>query len=395
MRRQKVSSEKTERPAMAGRPDRTGRTEVECFMEVYFGTNFWDDRKTGAPLAKIPVHGSAEGDMLAWENKKVRIPAVYVGQEGAVLDLCICVPLPDISEYMEKWKDRGYQDLSDEELEQAENESPFGGHFDVLLSMDGARLKGTFGCGTVWNPLLPDGDMDPETETLMEAYGCSREYGWVFHRNCFEWDGTPVLKPGKLECVLVPRKQSVTAAHFVTDISDGTGNVSDDMGDGKKQERKIQLVHPLSGATYTLTILSCEAGKYEGDWGDPGEELEYPSCYQEITYTVEPDIPTEELTIQDCARGDQPRGKGAGDKYTGTSLLTSSAALVPVYTAEEGRGAEERFAWSSLNFEPVDRTEWRAVFHIKKERNLHMQADLASLNLQYRTERHGGRYGEK
>ena len=90
-------------------------------MEVYFGTNFWDDRKAGAPLAKIPVHGAAEGDMLAWENKKVRIPAVYVGQEGAVLDLCICVPLPDISEYMEKWKDREYQDLSDEELEQAEN----------------------------------------------------------------------------------------------------------------------------------------------------------------------------------------------------------------------------------------------------------------------------------
>ena len=64
MRRQRESSEKTERPAIAGRPDRTGRTEVECLMEVYFGTNFWDDRKTGAPLAKIPVHGAAEGDML-------------------------------------------------------------------------------------------------------------------------------------------------------------------------------------------------------------------------------------------------------------------------------------------------------------------------------------------
>ena len=64
MRRQKVSSEKTERPAMAGRPDRTGRTEVECFMEVYFGTNFWDDRKEGTPLNKIPVHDLAAGVLL-------------------------------------------------------------------------------------------------------------------------------------------------------------------------------------------------------------------------------------------------------------------------------------------------------------------------------------------
>ena len=345
-------------------------------MEVYFGTNFWDDRKTGAPLAKIPVHGAAEGDMLAWGNKKVRIPAVYVGQEGAVLDLCICVPLPDISEYMEKWKDRGYQDLSDEELEQAENESPFGGHFDVLLSMDGARLKGTFGCGTVWNPLLPDGDMDPETETLMEAYGCSREYGWVFHRNCFEWDGTPVLKPGKLECILVPRKQPVTAAHFVTDISDGTGDVSDEMGDGKKQARKIQLVHPLSGDTYTLTILSCEAGQREGDWGGPGKDLEYPACYQEITYTVEPDITPEELTIQDCEREDQPRRKGAGDNDADPSVLASSTVLVPMYAMEGGKSPNVRSAYSSLRFGPVDRAEWRAVFHIKKEKDFQIQADL-------------------
>ena len=117
--------------------------------------------------------------------------------------------------------------------------SPFGGHFDVLLSLDGGRLKGTFGCGTVWNPLLPDGDMDPETETLMEAYGCSREYGWVFHRNCYEWDETPVLKPGKLECVLVSPKQSVTAARFVTDIPDGTGDVSGKMGQGQERERNI------------------------------------------------------------------------------------------------------------------------------------------------------------
>lgn len=338
-------------------------------MEVYFGTNFWDDRKMGAPLDKIPVHGSAEGDMPAWGNRKVRIPAVYVGQEGAVLDLCMCVPLSDISEYMEKWKDRGYEDLSDEELEQVESESPFGGHFDVLLSLDGVRLKCTFGCGTVWNPLLPDRDMDPETETLMKAYGCSREYGWSFHRNCFEWDGTPILDSGKLECVLVSRKQSVTAAHFVTDISDGTG-------DGKKQGRKIQLTHPLSGDTYTLTILSCEAGKHEGDWGDPGSDLEYPSCYQEITYTVEPDIMPEELTIQDCAREDQPRRKGAGDNDADSSFLASSTVLVPMYAMEGGESPDVRSAYSSLRFGPVDRAEWRAVFHIKKEKDFHIQADL-------------------
>ena len=218
--------------------------------------------------------------------------------------------------------------------------------------------------------------MDPDTVTLMEAYGCSREYGWVFHRNCFEWDGTPVLKPGKLECILVPRKQPVTAAHFVTDISDGTGDVSDEMGDGKKQARKIQLVHPLSGDTYTLTILSCEAGQHEGDWGGPGKDLEYPACYQEITYTVEPDITPEELTIQDCEREDQPRRKGAGDNDADPSVHAVSTVLVPMYAMEGGKSPNVRSAYSSLRFGPVDRAEWRAVFHIKKEKDFQIQADL-------------------
>ena len=148
------------------------------------------------------------------------------------------------------------------------------------------------------------------------------------------------------------------------------------MGDGKKQARKIQLVHPLSGDTYTLTILSCEAGQHEGDWGGPGKDLEYPACYQEITYTVEPDITPEELTIQDCEREDQPRMKGAGDNDADPSVHTVSTVLVPMYAMEGGKSPNVRSAYSSLRFGPVDRAEWRAVFHIKKEKDFQIQADL-------------------
>ena len=328
-------------------------------MDVYFGTNFWDDRKKGIPLSKIPVQGPAAGGLQMWENKKVCIPAVYVGQEGAVLDLCMCTPLSEISAYMERWKGREYSELSDEEIEQAESESPFGRDFDILLSLDGARLKCTLGCGTVWNPLIPE--TDSEAEALMKEYGLSTEYGWAFHRNCFEWDGAAVLTPEKLDCILTPRKQPVTAAHFVTDTSDGEG-----------RERKVQLIHPLSGDTYTLTIRSCEAGQHEGDWGNMGEGLEYPSHYQAITYTVDPDISAEDLTVQDCAKGDQPRRKGAGDKEADSSVLASSTALVPMYAMD----SEERNAYSALRFEPVDRVEWRAVFHVNKTADLRVEADL-------------------
>ena len=70
---------------------------MECFMDVYWGKNFWYDGTEGAPLNKIPVYETAAGAPLAWGNKNLYIPAIYVGQEGVVLDLCMRVPLSDIS----------------------------------------------------------------------------------------------------------------------------------------------------------------------------------------------------------------------------------------------------------------------------------------------------------
>ena len=136
------------------------------------------------------------------------------------------------------------------------------------------------------------------------------------------------------------------------------------------------MIHPLSGDTYTLTIRSCEKGQHEGDWGDMGEDLEYPSCYQAITYAVEPDISAEDLTVQDCAKGNQPRRKGAGNKKPVASVLASSVALVPMYASEDDEEPKVRSACSSLWFEPVNRVEWRAVFHIKKEKDFQIQAEL-------------------
>ena len=81
-------------------------------MDVYWGKNFWYDGTEGAPLNKIPVYETAAGAPLAWGNKNLYIPAIYVGQEGVVLDLCMRVPLSDISAFMDKWKDRDYENMS-------------------------------------------------------------------------------------------------------------------------------------------------------------------------------------------------------------------------------------------------------------------------------------------
>src|SRR5699024_5396079 len=101
--------------------------------------------------------------------------------------------------------------------------------------------------------------------------------------------------------------------------------------------------------------------------GGPGKDLEYPACYQEITYTVEPDITPEELTIQECEREYQPRRKGSGDNDADPSVQAVSTVLVPMYAMEGGKRLNVRSANSTLWFGAVERAEWRAVFHIKIE----------------------------
>ena len=213
---------------------------MECFMDVY------------------------------WGNKNLYIPAIYVGQEGVALDLCMRVPLSDISAFMDKWKDRDYENMSDEEVEQAESESPYSVDFNIVLALDGVRVKTTFGCSPV-----------------------AREAGM--------------------------RSRSRKAACDCRSFCDRCI--------GRERAGKKSAVD---------------------------------TSYQAITYTVEPDISAEDLTVQDCVKGDQPRRKGAGSKEAGSSVLASSVALVPMYAVEDGEEPKVRSAYSSLWFGPVDRVEfWR------------------------------------
>ena len=344
-------------------------------MEVYYGHNFWYQKKEGKPLKKFSVH-KAEDPLLKWGKSEFFIPALYVGSEGAVLDLCMRVPLSEIFAYMQKWEDAADRELSEEEMEQAERESPFFADFAVEMHLDGHRLRSESGCSTVWNPCLTEQEeaREAEVEELMETYGCSREYGWLFKRESFEWEGTPALCPEKLECLFSAGKQPVTVGHFVTDGTDEGG--------------QIELTHPVSGETYMITLRSCEAERHDGDWGERGTELEYPSCYQSLTYTVVPEISAGELTIQDCAKSDPPRKKNvlpAQEDGPTAYFLASSAAVVPIYSesgaeTDGSHEAGEQKVWaacSALRFEPVDRIEWRAVFHIQEKENFHITAVLS------------------
>ena len=139
-------------------------------------------------------------DKNFWYRKEGFIPAFYVGSEGAVLDVCIRVPFPEIERYFGRWtEEKRLSGLTDEEFEEMQSDSPFPSDFRIEMGLDGEELTSGFMCSTVWHPYKAEEQYaDEEAEALMEEYGCDRGAGWMFTRWNYGWSGQPVLTPERM-----------------------------------------------------------------------------------------------------------------------------------------------------------------------------------------------------
>ena len=351
-------------------------------MEVYYGRNYWDHEKHGIPLKRISVQADTEktlpteGALLTWGKGELFIPALYVGEEGVVFDLCTKVELSEIRDFSRKVQEymdstgKSQAELSNEEYERFEKLSPFYADFAVELSLDGQKLERGFMCGVTWIPAdINDEPSSGEAEALMKEYGCCREYGWAFERRMYQWTDVPVLEPGQAVFSFRAEKQPVTVAYFTTADTDNFD----------APVIKTEFTHSLSGDKLVLSVHSFEAGKLDIETG-PGEEMEYPSCYHDLAYTVRPSVPEEELTLQDCAEGDRPRRKGEEEMEDGpTSIfIGGKTAVMPVLMKEEGEDTSDvRTAVSSLHFEPVKQVKWRVVLHVKEHEDVDVRVKLS------------------
>lgn len=360
-------------------------------MEVYYGKNYWDRAKDGIPLKKIFVQtGSAEGlsgkePLLTWGKADLFVPALYVGEEGVAFDLCIRAERAHIQTYIRTYHacaesaGREGREISGEEIEQLQKLSPFYNDFNLELSLDGQVLNRGFMCGTSWIPSDLTGEIpEAEAQELMKEYGCSEEYGWAFERWMFSWQECPVLKPMQAKITFLARKEPVTVAYFVTGEAD---RFHDD-------PVKAEFTHPLSGKKHMLSIHSFEAVEFdtksklreiENRRGRGWDEMEYPSHYHTLAYTVRPSVPEEELTVQDCSESDSPRRKGEEGTQDGPTsvFIAGKMSVTPVLMKEGDDASDVRTAVSSLRFEPAKQVKWRVVLHVKEHEDVKVAVQLS------------------
>lgn len=344
-------------------------------MNVYHGGSIQGFGRTGTKLTKIPVQKT-----FFWENQEIFLPAVYVGEAGAVLDVCAKLETADMAAFLKKWnKDRRLSLKTREEYEQIEAENPGSRNFRVETNLNDIPLKLSSFSSINWYPesvfrmgnetcaptRTDEWDNDPDAEKLMEAYACDRECCWHFERLNYCWTEAPVLLPREIALTFQAEAISVTAGHFTT-FTEASGQLrvsseapaaASSPTEIGKEGNTVKTIHPVTGREYRLTLYECEQTRHSFDHIG-AEDMSYPEYCHMLSYGISPEIDRRLFDIRDCADGDQPRKKEVSEKSGGsqgaTALFMAGKTAVP----------HRQMAASSMHFEPVSEIRWRMVFQI-------------------------------
>lgn len=338
-------------------------------MRVYFGGNFWGNDENGEN--RLPGEALWLEEQFEWLGRQCRIPAVYVCEEGIVADICICIPAEEIERFLTKWKPR-MEHLSDEEWEEADRENPMDEDFHAELRINGELSEGWSGCGICWYPpyLRAEGEASdavsdnkeelremPEEE-ILNAYGCSREFGWRFCRQSWPWPEGRKEPLRTLDFVLKKGDITYSGVHFHT---------------VQGEKKNVEFIHPVSGVRHTLTVQELNQSQLPAEHVSALRQgqrrlRKTPEKFLAMQYTVEPELPAGELQIVDCAKSDSPIMEDkSGVSAASVSIIGGADGPVSVFLmGKDGcRDSNLRSACSALHFEPVDTVEWRMRFHIK------------------------------
>lgn len=329
-------------------------------MEVYFNGNFWGNGKEKPEQAGREIKVQRE---FEWGKDKGFIPAVYQCEEGLVADLCFRIERARIEAYYDKWDEKARTGtLTGEESEQMEQDNPFQMNFRASAVINKWETEPARMCSIGWCPAgLGNEIMEEESEELMDYYQCSRDFGWLFVRISFPWVRWSGAGIQSLQLKLEEGPVPHTAGYFSVDPS-GIG-------------RSVAAEHPVSGEPYTVRICGCEQEKIEWDKGEVGMGMEFPVCYQVISYQTEPDFPSEKFRIQDCAASDQPRFKKeetvCADRSRAVSVIGGQDGPTSVFIAGKTKQVPDvHQACSAVHFEEMKKVDWKMVFYEKEKEDL-------------------------
>ena len=326
--------------------------------KVTFEGGFWSNEGTSGKEIRVERR-------FTWGDEKWYIPAVYLCNEGIVVDYCKEADCAAIKAFIEKWDllNEHKHQYSKEQREQIVQEQPLNANVHVSAMINSQQLRQKNGYGLSWVPsaLLPSADRDDDVTKLMDHYELDTDIGWSINRCCIPWGDEKPTDIHSMELCFEPRETKISGLRFVA----------------QQEGDDFQFVHPLTGTQHVLTVQEIES-KELSQTHFPDDTMEYPGFFKAMTYTVEPDIDRNHMAVLDCADGDSARPKKSISREKG-SVTASSIGIIGGASGPTavimGNTVPRTVhaACSAVRFEPVDSVEWRIVFREKLKEDIQIK----------------------
>ena len=129
----------------------------------------------------------------------------------------------------------------------------------------------------------------------------------------------------------------------------------------------ITFSHPVTATWHTMTVHEYETQQM-GQHHFQNDDMEYPTHFTSMTYTLEPEIDGQDFMIRDYNDGDRPRLKnsrpGEFSPVAISSVCVIGGADGPtMIILQNGNSAKLRVACSSLYFE--ENKKYRMAYDIQ------------------------------
>lgn len=289
---------------------------------------------------------------FTWGGEEWLVPSVYVCGKGLVADMFKKVSIESFREFIEKFELDENSDcdgFSDEQQAEIEAENPLNSDIFASIQFGGRKSDMEFSSSDCWNPLFPDGD---GSEKLLEKYGLDKSFCWQITRVSIPWRGRKPKKIGSLSLRLRAARLRVSEVHFKANRP----------GD------KTEFINPVTGKKHTLTVTAVEQQKFS-KLRHIGRK-EPPLCTI-MNYDISPEIPMDEISVNDRSKPKKPRGILAPRGKAASAIGIIGGADGPTVIATSS--ASGRTACSSLYYEPEYEPDWCMVFYKKPKEDIEVE----------------------
>ena len=288
--------------------------------EVGFGTGFADYCEKGKAGQELAVN-----KQFQWHGENWCIPAVYLCENGIVVDAYMEVPSQAIDRFLEKWSNRMTEAMSIEEKMRCKLDDPLDLDVRGELNVNGKTAPLRKSYIQRWNPATEN---NWNTRRSLEHYGLDREKGYLLRRDCFLRKGkNPPIRT--MDLMLQAEPVCVPGQRFIA----------------PKAGESLTFLHPVTNITHTLTVNAQIREAL-----DPNFLSNHPCCYTRLSFSVEPFISKDWFSVVDCDPGDLWNGNPEGPntvQFTGKVPSAGHCAI------------------SSLRYTPAEQITWRMVFRQK------------------------------